>query len=259
MADNGSALSRFGSRSGVVLNHFRAPALASISGIAVLGLMSWSHLYSPQISGHVSQAMRKDRTLTASAFENFLQQLNPHRETAGREYSSLHAKLVLWFERRHCSNAPELASLTLETVADKMADKMLGDAPWQPDDLMAYCLGVAKNHLLHHNRELVLRQAPFDEVPLHFEARRARAAQRDVMEKQAQEKREKCLRRCWQRLSSDEQCLLEEYYHEDWGTQVRQRRQLAARLRLTEIALRSRAHRLRAALKDCMKRCQEKV
>ena len=199
--------------------------------------------------------MRKDRTFTASAFEHFLQHLDPHRETAGREYSSLHAKLVLWFERRHCSNAPELASLTLETVAARM----LADAPWQPDDLTAYCLGVAKKLLLHHNHQLVLRQASFDEVPLHFEAQRAHEAQRDVMEKDAQEKRAVCLRRCWQRLADDERRLLDQYYHEDWQQQLRQRQQLAARLRLSENALRTRAHRSRAALKDCMKRCQEKV
>ena len=162
---------------------------------------------------------------------------------------------MLWLEGRQCDNAPELASLTLETVAARM----LEDAPWQPDDLLAYCQGVAQNHLLHHHRQLVLRQASFDQVPLHFEAQRAHEAQRDVMEKDAQEKREKCLRRCWQRLTLNEQCLLEEYYHEDWKTQVRQRRQLAARLQLTEIALRTRAHRLRATLKDCMNRCQERV
>ena len=199
--------------------------------------------------------MRKDRTLTASAFENFLQYLDPHRETAGRIYSSLHAKLVLWLERRQCGNAPELASLTLETVADKM----LADAPWQPRDLMAYCVGVANNHLLHHYRELALRQASFAEVPLHFEAQQAHEAQQNLMEKDAQEKREKCLRRCWQRLPDDEQRLLQEYYHEDWKTQVRQRRQLAARLRLSENALSTSAHRLRAALKGCMERCREKL
>lgn len=199
--------------------------------------------------------MRKDRTLTASAFENFLHHLDAQRETAARKYLLLHEKLVLWLERRQCGNAPELASLTLETVAARM----LEDVPWQPDDLLAYCQGVATNHLLHHNRELVLRQASFDEVPLHFEAQQAHEAQRDVMEKEAQEKRAICLRRCWQRLTPDEQNLLEQYYHEDWETQVRQRRQLAAHLRLTEITLRSRAHRLRATLRDCMQRCQEKL
>ncbi len=199
--------------------------------------------------------MRKDCTLTASAFEHFLQHLDAQREAAARKYLSLHAKLVLWLEHRQCGNAPELASRTLETVAARMFEDVL----WQPDDLMAYCVGVAKNHLLHYRRELVLRQASFAEVPLHFEAQQAREAQRDVMEKDAQEKRATCLRHCWQRLDADERRLLEQYYHEDWQQQLHQRQQLAARLRLTENALRTRAHRLRAALRDCMKRCEERV
>ncbi|NOT64229.1 MAG: sigma-70 family RNA polymerase sigma factor [Acidobacteria bacterium] len=196
--------------------------------------------------------MRKDRTPSESAFENFLLYLDPQRTRAAQKYVQLHEKLVFWLEHHRCSKAQELADRTLDTVARQL----LKGLEIQADDPMDYCLGVARN-LLKRERALDLKQVPLDDLPLQSEKHYAHEALRIAMDNDSHQQRADCLRHCLRRLSSEDRRMLELYYHDDWHQQVRQRKQLVRQLAWSEENLRSHVHRLRARLKTCMKSCLE--
>ena len=198
--------------------------------------------------------MRKDRTLTETALTNFLTQLDAHPERAAQRYVQLHRKLTCWFSQRQCAAAEDLAQETLDLVAARLLEGVKIVAA----DLTAYCIGVAKYVLLAHRRRLQSFQTPLDEMPRQFEARRAQAVEQASVEQEDDEQRAACVRQCLQSLSPPDRQLIASYYHDDWNAQARQRKQLAAQLGLTEVGLRTRAHRLRATLKTCAQRCLQR-
>ncbi len=202
-------------------------------------------------AGFDFQAMRKDLTPSESAFENFLCYLDPQRERAAQKYVQLQRKLVFWLQQQQCKNAQELADHTVDIVVAQLFEGLHIRAA----DPIDYCLGVARN-LLQRQRGLDLRQVSLDDLSLQSEKQQAHEAFIVAMENDSQEQRADCLRHCLQRLSSKDRRFLESYYHDDWAQQVRQRQRLAAEHGMTPIALRTRAHRLRAMLKACVERCR---
>ena len=67
-----------------------------------------------------------------------------------------------------------------------------------------------------------------------------------------------CLDRCLEALPPETRDLVIGYYDLQGGEQMRQRRELAARLGILPNALRLRLHRLRHRLEDCVQHCLER-
>ena len=69
------------------------------------------------------------------------------------------------------------------------------------------------------------------------------------------ERRFACLERCLGGLSPENRALIEAYHGVTGGTAHDARAELAARLGISPTALRTRAHRLRNQLGECLGRC----
>ncbi|HMV50178.1 MAG TPA: CotH kinase family protein, partial [Blastocatellia bacterium] len=64
-----------------------------------------------------------------------------------------------------------------------------------------------------------------------------------------------CLEHCLRQLSAQQRKLVVEYYHESKRAKIDHRRQMADEMGINMNALRIRAHRIRAGLEECLKKC----
>ena len=71
--------------------------------------------------------------------------------------------------------------------------------------------------------------------------------------------RHACLQRCLQGLTEENRYLIIEYYQDDKSRKIARRKGLAARLGIPLNALRIRAHRIRAGLEACTRKCMEQA
>ena len=73
------------------------------------------------------------------------------------------------------------------------------------------------------------------------------------------EQRLDCLEKCLDHLADETRTFIVEYYREENGIKIEQRKMLAARLSTTLNALRLRASRLRRELGKCTDKCVEQT
>ena len=193
----------------------------------------------PGYDPHVSIAPRHG-PLTAHALEALLERLGPERDSAALEYEAIRGKLVDLFDRRGASAAADvLADETLDRVARRVHE---GEAV---QHLRSYCYGVGKHVFLEwqktRGRELAL--APRDPV-----------REPDDESTQAAETRITGLERCLQRLHPDARDIILAYYAGPGRTYLHERKLLAERRGISYAALKTRAHRIRIQLDDCLRR-----
>jgi DNA-directed RNA polymerase specialized sigma24 family protein len=176
-------------------------------------------------------------TLTQTAFDLLLSQLDVDRQQAGAKYERLRRKLIKFFEWRGCNFPEDLADETINRLAMNL------EAGERIDHFEAYCAGVARHVFLESLR-----------------ARRQGEALKTLPNSAAvssdeSDRRWECLERCVRQLSPDSFQLIVQYCQENEGARIKARRDLAAQLGLPMNALRIRAHRIRAALESCAQDC----
>jgi RNA polymerase sigma factor (sigma-70 family) len=177
-------------------------------------------------------------SLTAEAFGRLLERLGHDPEVAGREYDALHRRLVTFFRLRGMPGADALADEAIDRVARRLEQ---GEPV---EHVRAYVFGIARYILLEEAKRRV-REAPFATVraPLVSASEEA----------EIQERRAACLEECLQSLEDADRALIVAYYEGPGGWRLPGRRRLAARLGITEVALRTRAHRIRNRLEDALR------
>jgi DNA-directed RNA polymerase specialized sigma24 family protein len=178
-------------------------------------------------------------SLSAAALDALLVRLDPDRDRAGERYEVLRARLVRLFGWRGCRVPDELADVTLDRVARRLAE-----GAEVPGDVAGFAHGVAMNVLREH-----WRVAP--PQPLESE----QAAHAADPETPAEDPRLARLDACLDRLEPGERELLLAYHapaRPGPGGHIAARQALALRLGLTPTALRIRAYRLRARLQRCL-------
>jgi len=182
---------------------------------------------------------KKPRGLTAEGFEALLAQLDPDRERAGEIYETIRRKLVRLFEWRGCGNAEDLADETINRVARRMAEGI----ELRSRDPYSYFCGVA--HLVYKE---VLRQASRERhalekayLPLSFQF---------PQDGEPPDRRLECLRRCLDRLPSEQRDLVLRYHQRE--NNIRNRQTLAREMEIPLNALRIRVHRVRRKLEACV-------
>lgn len=155
------------------------------------------------------------------------------------EYETLRRKLIGFFDLRG-AGSPEVAA---DETFDRVARKLQDGTPVQ--NLRAYVFGVARRVLLEgERRERRDRVAQETWVLLHGEPGPDAAT----------EERFACLERCLAALPAEARALIEAYHGKGGGTAPADRAALAARLGLSDAALRTRAHRIRNELAACLGR-----
>jgi DNA-directed RNA polymerase specialized sigma24 family protein len=177
--------------------------------------------------------------LSREAFNDFLQRLAPDRDAAAKEYEVLRRKLTAFFELRGFLLADSMADEVLDRMARRLAS---GE---RIENVRAYGYGVARLVALEYQRQEVKRQTAAEWVE--------RGPHDNEQVRQAAERRLVCLERCLQDLRPDERELIVGYC--DRGETPTGKRRLARELGVSDVALRSRAHRIRRRLETCLAAC----
>ena len=116
--------------------------------------------------------------------------------------------------------------------------------------LRAYCYGIARRVLLESEKRQARERAASDEL------RMLARSGRDLDPAQG-EARTRCLKRCLQEMPPASRELIVAYYHGQGVSHLAERKELALRLGLTYVTLKTRAHRLRNQLRECLQACLE--
>lgn len=185
-------------------------------------------------------------TVTPDAFDSLLLSFDSDREHAGRVYENLRRKLLEFFEARGSYTPEEHADETFDRVMRRLAD---GETIQNP---IGYCYGVAKFVWMEASRKRATDPVELDENAI-LEASPADselASSRDAVEKKLD-----CLESCLESLADETRNFVIEYFREENGPKIEQRKVLAARLNTTLNALRLRASRLRRELAKCTDLC----
>jgi DNA-directed RNA polymerase specialized sigma24 family protein len=181
-------------------------------------------------------APNKRWSLTQEAFDSLLGWLGPDREQAGRRYEEIRLRLIKIFACRGCHEPEDLADEAINRVAKKVAEL---EKTYSGDPAL-YFYGVAnKVHL-----ESLKKRATAARLPPPPDA------QSDEVERE-----HACLEHCMSRLPPENRELVLQYYREDKGAKIEHRQALAEQFGIAINALRIRAHRIRATLRQCVRNC----
>ena len=188
--------------------------------------------------------MRKDWELTQEAFDTLLDWLDPDREHAGRKYEAIRLRLIKIFICRACPEAEFLADETINRVTakvEKISESYVGDSA-------LYFYAVAQKVHLEYLRKS--RQTP---TPVEFTADTLSTPSVSLVEDS--EPVYRCLESCLERLPPESRELVERYYQQEKQAKIDDHKLLATELGIGVNALRIRAHRIRQALRQCVRDC----
>ena len=186
-------------------------------------------------------------TLTPEAFEQLLLRFDADRELAGRRYRTAHRKLLEFFEARGSHTPEDHADETLNRVARKISE---GEVI---ENIDKYCYGVAKFLWMEASRNLRKEPVALDDLNLPISSNSDDEA--EMEQRLEAERRIDCFEKCLHRLPPETRAFMVDYYREENGVKIEQRKQQAERLKTTLNALRLRASRVRRELGECIKSC----
>ena len=187
-------------------------------------------------------------TVTPEAFDLLLLSLDADsREHAGRVYETLRRKLLEFFEARGSCTPEDHADETFDRVTRRIAE---GEKIVSPS---SYCYGVAKFVWMEASRKLSKAPIELDEnLMFHTSADTESSSEKS---RESVERQLDCLETCLATLADETRNFIFDYYREERGIKIEQRKMLAARLDTTLNALRLRASRLRRELAKCTETC----
>ncbi len=185
-------------------------------------------------------SLKPDRqwSLTGQALARLLERLGEQPEAAAREYDAIRGKLVGFFERRGIAGPEGLADETIDRVARRLEE---GETI---EHVRAYFYGVAKRVAIEWKRRRAAEGTAID---------RQRACLAADEAPEAREARVACLESCLRHLPPHSRELILGYYRGQGG----ERKRLAKSLGMTYTSLKTRAHRIRSALGECLRECLE--
>ena len=175
-------------------------------------------------------------SLNPEALERLLGRLDPDREQASRQYEALRRKLTDFFDWRGSASPDTMADETIDRVARKLEE---GEAI---ENVGAYTHGVARR-VLQESYRRVSRERTGLKV-LEESPRPADDAPDDRLPD---------LHQCLERLPAEHRTLILAYYDGAGRAHLTERKSLAGQFGLTYAGLKTRAHRVRLLLEECMK------
>jgi DNA-directed RNA polymerase specialized sigma24 family protein len=183
--------------------------------------------------------MRHDWELTGEAFENLLAFLHPDRDTAATIYLRLRLKLTKFFEYNVASNPDDEA----DEVLDRLTKKITEGQNIQNVDAFAY--GIARMVLVEFRRKRFRKEKALSHLLYDLQL---------IAREQDIELRHECLTQCLAHIMGERSDLLLEYYRSGSS----EKRELAARLKVSENALRLMVFNSKPKLKKCLQKCFDK-
>jgi DNA-directed RNA polymerase specialized sigma24 family protein len=170
-----------------------------------------------------------------------LARLGPDEDRAGREYERLRRTLIRFFDWRGAWPSDECADETIDRLARKLQDTVV-------DDVCAYAHGIARMVLLEWQRKPAL--APID-VAEHPQAMPEVAVDAEGLQE--------CFEQCLAELPAESRALILDYYQGERAAKIANRQRMAAELKVSDNALRSRVQRVRDRLEQCVRGCTAKT
>ena len=175
-------------------------------------------------------------TITKEPFDALLEWLDPDREKAAKRYEVIRAGLIRIFVSKGLSDAEHYTDETIDRVIKRLPE-LQGNYVGDP---VRYFHGVARNVMLEYGRR---REVSTDVLPQRFTVDTVRS---DTHE---------CLSKCLKLLPHDKREFILDYHLYQGQAKILHHRQMADELKVSEGALRTRAHHLRVNLEKCVIRC----
>lgn len=169
-------------------------------------------------------------------FDDLLDWLDLEREVAAQKYEVIRAGLIRIFVSVGFSDAEDLADLTIDRVVKKLPEIM---ATYEGAKVR-YFHGVARN-IIHERRRR--REVPMDHIP---ELLSQPATTSDKYD---------CLLKCLKFVTPEKRDLILDYYLYKGHEKATHHHRMAEEQGITQGALRTRAHHIRAALEKCVLNC----
>lgn len=192
--------------------------------------------------------MKKDWELTQDVFDMLLDWLDPDREQAGRKYEAIRLRLIKIFTCRSCLEAEFLADETINRVAARVQD-ISGSYVGDP---ALYFYAVAQKVHFEYIRDVHSRQPT-----MQAESAANTVSTLPINLIPNVEPVYQCLERCLEHQTSENRELVTRYYQQEKQAKIDHRKLLATELGIAVNALRIRAHRIRLALRRCVRHCLE--
>lgn len=173
--------------------------------------------------------------MTQQAFDGLLDWLDSSdRELAGKKYEETRQNLIKIFLRRGFQEAEDLA----DTVVDRVARKLPDIVQSYKGDPALYFYGVARKVQSEFKRQrrdanLGLLPPPADDIEQIYA----------------------CLEKCLDGNSGKNKELILEYFQKDKSAKINNRKHLSNRLGIPLNTLRTRAHRIKLRLRQCIDAC----
>jgi RNA polymerase sigma factor (sigma-70 family) len=180
-------------------------------------------------------------SLSREAFDLLLRRLKGEPEAAAHEYEAVRRRLRSYFAIRGLQEAEALADETLDRIARRLEE---GEVV---EHFASYLYAVAENVYREALRQQARQQAAA------FEIRRSLLA----ADTAPNQERFDCLKRCLRKLDAESRALILGYYRGEGASHLEGRKLLAVRLGLSYANLKTRAHRIRGLLEQCLRRCLE--
>lgn len=186
--------------------------------------------------------MRNNWQPKPEEFKLFLRWLDQDEEKAAQRYESIRRNLIVIFNRRGCHCSEDLADETFNRVTRRlpgMIDTYVGEPA-------RYIIVVARNLHLEYVKETDRQES----LPEHDHTDLSVAAPDETKEEEFG-----CLEHCLKQLPLPQRKLVVTYYQESKRAKIDHRKEMADELGIGLNALRIRAHRIRAALEECLRQC----
>jgi DNA-directed RNA polymerase specialized sigma24 family protein len=189
-------------------------------------------------------AGRRRWRLNRPALTGLLSSLDADEARAAQHYERLREKLILFFSGRRSPEAEDSADETLDRISRRIEE---GE---QIRDVTRFAYAVARLVLSESFKRVRRRGDLLARLASTGDSRGDEAAGALGSDGAVE-----CIRRCTSDLSPEDRDLILHYYDSGGRDQQEERKQLAARLDVSPVALRLRAFRIRRVLAVCTRDC----
>jgi len=178
-------------------------------------------------------------TITQDSFDALLEWLDPARERAAERYEVIHRGLIKIFVSHGLADAEHYADETVDRVIKRLPE--IRDT--YVSDPIKYFHGVARNIVREATRR---KEINFEILPEYLPLRRS--GDSELAE---------CLGKCLRALPPDKHALIHDYHIYEGRQKVESHREIAGELSISVGALRTRVHKIRVTLEECVEKCLE--
>ena len=175
------------------------------------------------------------------SFEALLDWLDADLEVAARQYEIIRAGLIRIFVSKGFTDPEHSADEVIDIVIIRLPEVRNGYV----GEKARYFHGVARYKILEWNRRKEVLTDDFRDIWLPDEDDDNTSDDLD------------CLKQCLEFLTGEKRELILDYHVYQGPEKIKQHRQMAHELAITENALRGRTHHIRANLEKCVQKCIE--